>query len=83
MLHARTHAHTYTYNNNNIHRHRLDPGEHFNVATQNVDIFNQMLTALDKVQATVYSPDRGNSNDGLACDKATSDYGDFWGPFIL
>jgi hypothetical protein len=41
-----------------------------------------MLARLDEVAKTVFSPDRGDSTDGLACAKALNDYNGYWGPFI-
>ena len=43
---------------------------------------NRLLARLDEVANTVYSPDRGDSTDGKACDKAINDYNGYWGPFI-
>eukprot|EP00035_Acanthoeca_spectabilis_P017658 m.371226 g.371226 ORF g.371226 m.371226 type:complete len:556 (+) comp16683_c0_seq28:2454-4121(+) len=59
-----------------------DPGEHNNVAAEQPEIFNSMLARLDQVQSSVYSPNRGEATDNLACDVSLNKYGAYWGPFI-
>lgn len=57
-----------------------DPSEGNNLATLYPDLFNSMLSRIDDIQKTVYSPVRGHKNP-IACDKAIErNY--YWGPFL-
>ena len=58
-----------------------DPTERRNLAAAQPARFAQMLARVDALQATVYSPVRGD-NDPRACDAAISRYGGYWGPFL-
>lgn len=58
-----------------------DPSEEHNLAETNPDVFKELISRIDELQKTVYSPDRGKKS-GDACDIATGDYGGFWGPFL-
>ncbi len=59
-----------------------DPTEMHNVASEQPAVYNEMYAAILELNKTVYSPIRG-SDDGLACEKASGDYGGFWGPFLF
>ena len=61
----------------------LDPTERTSLALANQSLFEEMLAAVDALQATasyVYSPDRGR-NDPRACHVAREVNGGYWGPF--
>eukprot|EP01043_Picozoa_sp_COSAG02_P052342 COSAG02_NODE_5622_length_4175_cov_13.084642_3_plen_207_part_00 len=57
-----------------------DPHEIRNVAMENAEKWNELHTAVQKLNATVYSPERGG-HDGTACNQALEN-GNFWGPFL-
>ena len=57
-----------------------DPSESNNLAESMPDLFASMLTRLDEVQQTTYSPDRGGYNRA-ACQQAIEN-NNYWGPFI-
>lgn len=56
-----------------------DPSESNNLAIQMPDLFVRMLSRLDEIQLSVYSPDRGHKSK-VACEQAI-DNGYYWGPF--
>ena len=58
-----------------------DPQEMNSIAVQNSSLFQSMLASIDKMQGTVYSPDRGVA-DKRACEVAESRYDGYWGPFV-
>ncbi len=57
-----------------------DPSENDNLAELMPDLFSEMLSRIDEIQATVYSPVRGH-RDPAACEQASHN-GFYWGPFI-
>merc|ERR1712113_1187948 len=54
-----------------------DPLETTSIAKQNEALFADMLTRMDELQKTVYSPIRG-SKDKIACTAAKSVYKGYW-----
>ena len=58
-----------------------DPFERHNLAQNMPGLFDAMLGRVDALQQTVYSPDRGKT-DERACVVAKENEG-YWGPFLL
>eukprot|EP00947_MAST-08B_sp_MAST-8B-sp1_P005442 g5442.t1 len=58
-----------------------DPTERKSLAEVMPERFNAMLARVDKLQGSVYSPDRGKT-DPAACAQATGPNKGFWGPFV-
>jgi arylsulfatase B len=58
-----------------------DPTEHDDIAAQNPDIVKQMGERLAAIQATVFSPHRGQPIL-LACEVSEKEYHGFVGPFL-
>ena len=61
---------------------REDPHELHDVAAANPTIVAALLAEVEALQAGVWSPNRGNASDGLACKVALAAGGGFWGPFL-
>ena len=58
-----------------------DPTESDNIAKDRKEDFEAMLARVDELQAGVFSPDRGDKDDG-ACKAALNSYGGYWGPWL-
>jgi hypothetical protein len=59
-----------------------DPRELEDVAAANPDIVSALMKEVDALEAGVWSPQRGNATDGLACKVALGAGRGFWGPFL-
>jgi arylsulfatase I/J len=53
----------------------------YELAAQLPDLFQDMLSRIDELQATVLSPFRGEE-DPMACDQALNGYNGYWGPWL-
>jgi hypothetical protein len=58
-----------------------DPTEHNNLAAAQPAIVSKMAARLQQLQATVFSPDRGQPSP-LACNASADLYHGFVGPFL-
>ena len=58
-----------------------DPQEVRSLAVQHAPLFAEMLSKVDELQATVFSPVRGDA-DPDACRRAEGPNGGYWGPWI-
>ena len=58
-----------------------DPSERHNLAAAQPAVYARLLRRLAELNATVFSPDRGEA-DGAACDQAVGPNGGYWGPFL-
>lgn len=58
-----------------------DPTEHLDVSASNPDVVERLTARLAEVQATAFSPDRGQADQAAGC-KAALSYGGFLGPFL-
>jgi hypothetical protein len=61
---------------------KTDPHELRDVAAENPAVVSALMKEVDALQAGVWSPDRGNATDGLACKVALGANRGFWGPFL-
>jgi hypothetical protein len=59
-----------------------DPTEHLDVAAAHPDIVASMRARIAELNATLYNPNRGKSDQAGACSKGMGDYGGFWGPWL-
>eukprot|EP00401_Gymnodinium_catenatum_P076341 CAMPEP_0117502376 /NCGR_PEP_ID=MMETSP0784-20121206/23781_1 /TAXON_ID=39447 /ORGANISM="" /LENGTH=593 /DNA_ID=CAMNT_0005297657 /DNA_START=136 /DNA_END=1917 /DNA_ORIENTATION=+ len=59
-----------------------DPEERKNLASQEPELFQQMLDDIETANRTVYSPDRGDFHFTKACRVGVERYGGFFGPFV-
>jgi arylsulfatase I/J len=57
-----------------------DPAEEHNLAASSPDVFMEMLSRIQDIQGTAYSPVRGHKNP-QACEHAEK-RGYYWGPFL-
>ena len=59
----------------------VDPSEALDLAAMQHELFGSMLSRIDDLQESVFSPDRGET-DPAACDSAVTINGGYWGPWI-
>lgn len=57
-----------------------DPTERVNLASQMPDLVNSMTRRLEALEATAWTPERGQPQS-IACHTASVKYGGFYGPF--
>lgn len=62
---------------------RSDPTEHVNLVAREPARAQAMLARLREASATTFSPDRGVPDSAGACQAAMSNYGGFWGPWLV